>query len=144
VVRWLNDTPFYRGSLEILAEKPRYFWWSQQIDLGTLPWSMFLAIEGRRRRIPRLWTFFALAQLVNLSYAQNLFYVAVLLTPVPLPTDVQNLTRSPAPISSSRSVYSWLIRASIAKPKPDSHNSRIQSFRRGRKAGFQTHFSTCS
>jgi hypothetical protein len=66
---------------------------------------MFLAIEGRRRRIPRLWTFFALAQLVNLSYAQNLFYVAVLLTPVPLPTDVQNLTRSPAPISSSRSVY---------------------------------------
>lgn len=99
IVRWLNDTPFYRDALEVVAEKARYFWWGQQVNLGLVSWSMYLAIEGRRRKIPHLWSFLALAQLVNLSYAQNLFFVAVLLTPVPLPDNVGDFVRRPAGIS---------------------------------------------
>jgi len=74
-VRWLSDTAFYRDFVEIVAEKARYYWWGQQITLGMLSWSQFVAIEGQRRNIPYLWAFMALAQLVSLSYAQNLFFV---------------------------------------------------------------------
>jgi len=84
--RFLADTPFYTDASEIVVEKARRFWWGQQIDEATLAWSLLLAIEGRRRNIPFLWAFFALAHLVNLSFAQNLFYVALLLAPSPLPS----------------------------------------------------------
>ncbi|TPX10856.1 uncharacterized protein E0L32_008245 [Thyridium curvatum] len=82
--RWLSDTSIYMDALEIVAEKARRFWWGQQIDLATIPWTLLLTIEGRRRRIPYLWAYLLLAHLVNLSFAQNLFYVALLLTPFPL------------------------------------------------------------
>jgi hypothetical protein len=97
IVRWLNDTPLYRDALEIVAEKARYFWWGQQINLALVSWSTFLAIEGQRRKIPNLWAFLALAQMVNLSYAQNLFFVTILLTPVPLPENVRELARPSVP-----------------------------------------------
>lgn len=45
---------------------------------------MLLAIEGRRRQIPFLWAYALLSQLVGLSFAQNLFHVAMLLTPTPI------------------------------------------------------------
>ncbi|KLU83966.1 hypothetical protein MAPG_03015 [Magnaporthiopsis poae ATCC 64411] len=85
VARWLNDTPIYRDAREIVAEKARRLFWGQQADLGMAAWSLLLSIEGRRRRIPYIWAYFCLAQLVSLSFAQNLFYVAMLLTPTPLP-----------------------------------------------------------
>ncbi|KAH7418326.1 hypothetical protein BKA64DRAFT_564193, partial [Cadophora sp. MPI-SDFR-AT-0126] len=94
LVRWLNDTSFYRDSLEIVAEKARHFWWGQQVNLGLISFSTYLALEGQRRKISNLWAFLALANLVNLSYAQNLFFVAVLLTPVPLPENVREITRT--------------------------------------------------
>ncbi|KAF9875607.1 hypothetical protein CkaCkLH20_06988 [Colletotrichum karsti] len=81
--RWLTDTPVHLDALEIIAEKARRFWWGQQIDLATVSWSLLLAVEGGRRHIPSLWAYLALAHLVNLSFAQNLFYLALLLTPTP-------------------------------------------------------------
>lgn len=81
---WLTDTPIYRDALEIVAEKGRRFWWANQRALATTSWSMLLAIEGRRRKIPFLGGYLLLAQLVNLSFAQNLFYLSLLLTPSPL------------------------------------------------------------
>ncbi|CZT12542.1 uncharacterized protein RAG0_16336 [Rhynchosporium agropyri] len=105
-VRWLYDTPLYRDFLEIVAEKARHFWWSQQINLGLISWSTYLALEGQRRNISNLWAFLALAQMVNLSYAQNLFFVAVLLTPVPLPENVRDLTRGSVPVTLSRFSHS--------------------------------------
>lgn len=84
VSQWLTETPVYTDAIEILSEKARRFWWAQQIDLGMVSWSMLLAIEGRRRNIPLLWSYQLLGQLVSLSYAQNLFFIALLLTPAPL------------------------------------------------------------
>ncbi len=72
-----------------MAKKARHFWWGQQIDLSMVSWAMFLAIEGPRRRIPSPWAYLSLAHLVNLSFAQNLFYLALLLTPSPR-SDVVN------------------------------------------------------
>ena len=68
--------------------------------MGLVSWGMFLAIEGQRRKIPNLWAFMALGQLVNLSYAQNLFFMSVLLTPVPLAENVKHLTRTSLPATS--------------------------------------------
>lgn len=92
-IRWLADTPIYQDAFEIVAEKARRLWWGQQIDLALVPWSVLLAIEGMRRRIPNLFAFLCLAHLVNLSFAQNLFYVALLLTPTPLPAVEKSPTR---------------------------------------------------
>ncbi|KAK8027613.1 hypothetical protein PG991_004669 [Apiospora marii] len=101
VAHWLSDTPVYFDAIEIIAEKARRFWWGQQIDLATVAWSMLLAIEGRRRRIPLLPAFMALAHLVNLSYAQNLFYLALLLTPAPIPSGEGRLELPVAPVPAS-------------------------------------------
>ncbi|KZL70830.1 tetratricopeptide repeat protein 1 protein [Colletotrichum tofieldiae] len=81
--RWLTDTPVHLDALEIIAEKARRFWWGQQIELATISWSLLLSVEGRRRNIPSVWAYLALAHLVSLSFAQNLFYLALLLTPAP-------------------------------------------------------------
>jgi len=45
--RWSKDTSLVWDSWEIIAEKSRRFWWSQQISLGTTVWSVFMGIEGR-------------------------------------------------------------------------------------------------
>jgi hypothetical protein len=84
--RWLSDTPIYVDAMEIVAEKTRRLWWGQQLDLATVSWTALLAIEGRRRRIPHLWAYAVLPHLVSLSFAQNLFHVAMLQAPVPMPT----------------------------------------------------------
>lgn len=83
-IRWLSETSIYQDAFEIVAEKARRFWWGQQIDLALIPWSVLLAVQGTRRKILNLFAFQALAHLVSLSYAQNLFFVALLLTPAPL------------------------------------------------------------
>ncbi|KAK3333822.1 hypothetical protein B0T19DRAFT_483803 [Cercophora scortea] len=88
VTRWLSETPIYVDALEIIAEKSRRLWWGQQLDLGTVSWITLLAIEGRRRRIHSLWAYALLSHLVSLSFAQNLFYVAMLLTPSPIAVSV--------------------------------------------------------
>ncbi|KAI7779395.1 hypothetical protein LA080_000875 [Diaporthe eres] len=107
-IRWLADTPIYRDAFEIIAEKARRLWWGQQIDLALVPWSVLLAIEGMRRKIPNLFAFLCLAHLVNLSFAQNLFYVALLLTPTPLPAAETPLSR-------------WArVRDTISPPKPQN------------------------
>ncbi|KAG4028268.1 hypothetical protein MFRU_023g01030 [Monilinia fructicola] len=91
ITRWLNDTPFYFDNLEIVAEKARYFWWGQQASFTMNSFSTYVAIEGRRRNISNLWAFILLGQLVNVSFAQNLWFVAILLTPLPLPENVDVL-----------------------------------------------------
>ncbi|KAL3424757.1 hypothetical protein PVAG01_04038 [Phlyctema vagabunda] len=116
LVQWLNDTSFYRSTYELVAEKARYIWWGQQASLATTVWSNFLAIEGRRRGISHLWAFLLLAQLVGLSYAQNLFFVATLLTPVPLPDNVKDMTRDSVLATSSRLRH---LKNRLISPKPE-------------------------
>jgi len=84
LAKWLSDTPVYLDAQEIIAEMPRRLWWGSQLDLSTVSWTMLLSIEGRRRQIPFLLAYALLAQLVSLSFAQNLFYLALLMTPSPV------------------------------------------------------------
>ena len=82
--RWLHDTDLISEIWEIAMEKTRRRWWTQQLLLTTGPWSLYVAIQGRRHNVPHLWSFIALAALTSLSFAMNLFFLAVLWTPVPL------------------------------------------------------------
>ncbi len=88
---WLTETAVYHDALEVVAEQARRFWWGQQINLGMVPWALFLAIEGRRRRIPYLLAYLSLAHFASLAAAQNMFYLALLLTPSPLPEAADDL-----------------------------------------------------
>ncbi|KAI1378350.1 hypothetical protein F4677DRAFT_392366 [Hypoxylon crocopeplum] len=115
IAQWLSDTPIYYDTLEIVVEKARRFWWSQQIDLATVAFSMLLSIEGRRRKIPLTSAFLILAHLVNLSFAQNLFCLALLLTPTPLPSGNEDLELPVVPLPTSRLIQ---IRDKLIPPKP--------------------------
>lgn len=88
LAQWLTDTPVYLDAFEIIAEKARRFWWGQQVELAFVSWSLLLSIEGRRKNIPYLWAYLTLGHLVSLSFAQNLFYLALLLTPTPIARDM--------------------------------------------------------
>ncbi|AEO57791.1 hypothetical protein MYCTH_2304416 [Thermothelomyces thermophilus ATCC 42464] len=90
---WLSDTPVFLDALEIIAEETPRLWWGQQVDLATISWTALLAVEGRRRRIPHLWAHALLPHLVSLSFAQNLFYVALLQTPAPIPAQETRIAR---------------------------------------------------
>ena len=82
---WATQTPFRLDGVQILTERARRFWWSQQADLSLIPFNVFLFLEGRRRNITKLPCYSLLSQLVSLPFAQNLFFLAILLTPAPLP-----------------------------------------------------------
>lgn len=75
-----------------------------------------LATEGRRRRIPLLTAFLALAHLVNLSFAQNLFFLALLFTPSPLLSGDGDLRLPVLPLRTSP----WTrLRNKLIPPKPN-------------------------
>ncbi|GAD98059.1 hypothetical protein AN4634.2 [Paecilomyces variotii No. 5] len=76
---WLRDTKLFQEAWGAVVESPWRFWWSEQIFLWTVGWSLFLGISGRRNGIPHLWTYMLLGQIVAISFAMNLFYLAVLL-----------------------------------------------------------------
>jgi len=66
------------------------WWWSEQLCLFTAgPWTTFLFFESRRLNIPHAWAYMLLGQLVAISVASNLFYIAILMVAwKPRPKDV--------------------------------------------------------
>ncbi|CAF9931090.1 MAG: hypothetical protein GOMPHAMPRED_005825 [Gomphillus americanus] len=96
--RWFHDTDLTGEFWEIAMEKTRRRWWTNQLLVSTAAWSSYVSVQGRARGIPHLWAFVALAPLTSLAFAMNLFFVAVLLTPTPIPSDATAL----APTSPKR------------------------------------------
>jgi len=45
---WWKDSNLARESEEAVIETSKAFWWTQQQLLGTLVWSIFVGIEGKR------------------------------------------------------------------------------------------------
>lgn len=104
--QWLKEEGWLRWGVSRMFGSRRDFWWVQQLSLATGVWSIFLAIEGmysltstcsalirkgRRRNIHHSWAFLLLGQLTSLSVAQNLFNIALLLTPRPMPDDTESI-----------------------------------------------------
>ncbi|KAL2754104.1 hypothetical protein ACRALDRAFT_1069989 [Sodiomyces alcalophilus JCM 7366] len=76
---WLRDTSLFRQAWASTLETPPRAWWSLQIFGFCAHWSVLLALQARKRRIPRAWAFMLLGQVVAISFASNLFFLAVLL-----------------------------------------------------------------
>jgi hypothetical protein len=77
---WSTTTSLFADFAEGLVQDSARFFWAQTALLATLSTVIYMGTEGRQRQIPQLWTFFALSQILPISFAQNLFYIALLLT----------------------------------------------------------------
>ncbi|KAI7504470.1 hypothetical protein KC367_g1040 [Hortaea werneckii] len=61
----------------ILATPARRIWTFGELGMA-MAVCLHIGQEGRRRRVPRLYAFFALSQILPVSFVQDLFYLAVL------------------------------------------------------------------
>ncbi|KAF4125133.1 hypothetical protein GMORB2_3972 [Geosmithia morbida] len=75
--RWLRETKLFQQAWATVLDSPSRSWWSLQIFGFCANWSVMLADQERRRGIPHLWLFMLLAQVVAVSFASNLFFLAV-------------------------------------------------------------------
>lgn len=80
VARWLNRGSLFREAWEAACADPARFWSMQQIFGLTAAWSVFLGWQGRRCGVDFAPFFMLLGQLVSVSFAMNLFFVAVSLS----------------------------------------------------------------
>ncbi|KAK1048606.1 hypothetical protein LTR12_006843 [Friedmanniomyces endolithicus] len=88
---WSITSTLFRDFGEaIVADQARYIWVLTAL-LATFSVCSYMGVEGRRRNIPQLWAFFALSQILPISFAQNLFYIALIRQP---PGDRQIRVRS--------------------------------------------------
>jgi len=78
---WSISSRLFRDFGEAIVANDVRFLWTQSALLATNSVCLFMGAEGLRLRIPTLWSFFALSQILPISFAQNLFYIAVLRTP---------------------------------------------------------------
>ncbi|KAI8935191.1 hypothetical protein NX059_007782 [Plenodomus lindquistii] len=87
---WLKETSLFREAWETVIIGNARYWWSHQIFFFALGLGLYLEQKGIRRGIRYTWAFMLLGQIVAISFATNLFFLTLLLSP-------------PAPPSPSRS-----------------------------------------
>ncbi|EJT98154.1 hypothetical protein DACRYDRAFT_102033 [Dacryopinax primogenitus] len=79
---WLESTSLFDEAWRHVCSSPLNWWWSEHICLFTVPWCAFVYIEGVRHRIPHLWLYPLLGQLMAISTATSLFFLALFSSPV--------------------------------------------------------------
>ncbi|KIS65788.1 uncharacterized protein UMAG_06168 [Mycosarcoma maydis] len=79
ISQWLASLSLFKEAwMEVIKDAPSW-WWSSEICVITVgAWALFLRHEAERLRIPHVWTVMALGQLVAISFAFNLFNLAVI------------------------------------------------------------------
>ncbi|KII83887.1 hypothetical protein PLICRDRAFT_95588 [Plicaturopsis crispa FD-325 SS-3] len=85
VANWLVNTGLFEQAWSAVCSHPLNWWWmleyaawSEQLCLFTVgAWTLFLATEGRHHSIKHLWAYMLLGQVVAISVASNLFYLAL-------------------------------------------------------------------
>jgi hypothetical protein len=78
----------------IVATKPRYLLSSSGL-WSTLAVALYMGIEGRRRKVPNLWVFFVLLEILPTSFAQTLFYIMLCTKPQPANSSIRFLAYWP-------------------------------------------------
>ncbi|KAK0443600.1 hypothetical protein EV421DRAFT_527080 [Armillaria borealis] len=94
---WLVDTKLFEQAWAAVSFGAVNWWWSEQLCLFTAGfWTVFVFYEsmsyrwslqpfandsGRRYGIKNAWAYMLLGQVVAISVAANLFYLAILLSP---------------------------------------------------------------
>ncbi|KAI9935111.1 hypothetical protein ASPWEDRAFT_31443 [Aspergillus wentii DTO 134E9] len=77
---WLRETKLFKEAWGSVVNTPHRYWWSGQIFFWTTAWSLFIGVMGRRYQIPNTWAYMLLGQIVAISFAQNLFFLSIVLS----------------------------------------------------------------
>jgi len=77
---WSITSNLFQDFGEAIVANSARFLWTQSALLATIAVCFFMAMQGRQHNVPRLWAFFCISQILPISFAQNLFYVALLLS----------------------------------------------------------------
>ncbi|KAH7184913.1 uncharacterized protein B0J16DRAFT_371805 [Fusarium flagelliforme] len=75
---WLRDTTLFKQAWVSTLEEPTRLCWSLQIFAHCANWSVMLASYDKKMKIPHLWVFMLLGQIVAISFALNLSLLAFL------------------------------------------------------------------
>jgi len=79
---WLRDTSLFEQAWSFVCFAPVNWWWSEQLCLFTVGGlTVLMATKGRQHNVKHLWAYMLLGQLVAISVASNLFYLALSLAP---------------------------------------------------------------
>ena len=79
--KWSITSTLFKDFGVAIVEDLKRFFWTQAALWATMSVCIYMGAEGVHRRVPRLWAYFALSQILPISFAQNLFYVALLRLP---------------------------------------------------------------
>ncbi|KAH7330595.1 hypothetical protein B0J17DRAFT_678732 [Rhizoctonia solani] len=80
VTQWLIGTDLFEQAWRRVCQGPLNWWWSEQLCILTVGvWTTFLFVQGSQRRIPFVWAYMLLGQVVAISVASNLFFAAIVL-----------------------------------------------------------------
>ncbi|PPJ59857.1 hypothetical protein CBER1_04935 [Cercospora berteroae] len=79
--KWSITSTLFKDFGVAIVEDLRRFFWTQAALWATMSVCLYMGAKGVHRRVPRLWAYFALSQILPISFAQNLFYVALLKLP---------------------------------------------------------------
>ncbi|KAF1944776.1 hypothetical protein EJ02DRAFT_442343 [Clathrospora elynae] len=78
---WLKETSLFREAWQTVVIGNARYWWSHQIFFFALGLGLYLEKKGIRRGIGYTWAFMLLGQIVAISFATNLFFLTLLLSP---------------------------------------------------------------
>jgi hypothetical protein len=76
--KWSITSTLFKDFGVAIVEDLKRFFWTQAALWTTMSVCLYMGAEGVHRSVPRLWAYFALSQILPISFAQNLFYVALL------------------------------------------------------------------
>lgn len=117
--QWLRDTSLFKQAWASTVRTPLRTWWSLQIFGFCAIWSIILAVQAKRRGIPHAWVFMLLGQIVAISFAANLSFIAFTIYDDALPQGHDRHViessegkagkneREPSPTSSSSLTTFW-------------------------------------
>ncbi|PWZ01208.1 hypothetical protein BCV70DRAFT_216504 [Testicularia cyperi] len=79
ISQWLASLSLFKEAWMEVVKDSTSWWWSSEICIITVAtWALFLRHESKRLNIPNVWTCMAVGQLVAISFAFNLFSLAVI------------------------------------------------------------------
>ncbi|KAL8854609.1 MAG: hypothetical protein Q9221_000644 [Calogaya cf. arnoldii] len=104
--QWLTESTLFLNFAKTICENSANFWWTQQALFVSMASTLFISIEGTRRQIPHLWAYLAVGQIIPISFAQNLFFVAMIIFPI---TDEGLAKQIPGPFTQCLPVAAYYI-----------------------------------
>ncbi|KAF2725470.1 hypothetical protein K431DRAFT_342915 [Polychaeton citri CBS 116435] len=87
---WSVQSMQFQDFGEAIVANPARQLWTIAALANTLGVCIFIGFNGRQQQVPRLWAFFCLAEILPISFAENLFYLALLLKVQPVKGDAAN------------------------------------------------------